>query len=58
MKSGKNEQIESFRKTARALGCHEDKEKFEAQLGRIAAHKPQEPMSRKIVKKRRSNNKK
>jgi len=39
MKSGKAEQIEAFRKTARALGCDEDKEKFEAKLRKIAAQK-------------------
>jgi hypothetical protein len=33
-------QLERFRATARALGCDEDKEKFEAALGTIAAHKP------------------
>jgi hypothetical protein len=36
----KNSQVERFRETARALGCDEDKERFEAQLGKIAAHKP------------------
>ncbi len=34
-------QIERFRETARALGCDENKERFEATLGKIAAHTPQ-----------------
>jgi hypothetical protein len=34
-------QLEKFLETARALGCDEDKEKFEAALGKIARHKPQ-----------------
>jgi hypothetical protein len=29
-----------FLETARALGCDEDKEKFEAALRKVAAHKP------------------
>jgi hypothetical protein len=33
-------QFERFVETARALGCDEDKERFEEQLGKIAAHKP------------------
>jgi len=33
-------QFDRFFETARALGCDEDKEKFEAQLGKIADHKP------------------
>jgi hypothetical protein len=33
-------QIDRFIETARALGCDEDKEKFEAALAKIAAHKP------------------
>lgn len=33
-------QIERFRETAPGIGCDEDKEKFEAQLGKIAEHKP------------------
>ena len=33
-------QMQRFIETARALGCDEDKEKFEAALGKIAAHKP------------------
>jgi hypothetical protein len=41
---GKAAQIERFRATARALGCDEDKEKFEATLGKIAAHKPNKEM--------------
>lgn len=33
-------QLKRFKSAARALGCDEDKEKFEAQLGQIAEHKP------------------
>ncbi len=58
MKSGKNEQIEAFRKTARALGCDEDKDKFESQLGKIATHKqkpvgPKKPPTQKASRSRR-----
>ncbi|TAL77317.1 MAG: hypothetical protein EPN75_13240 [Beijerinckiaceae bacterium] len=38
-------QIERFRETARALECDEDKDRFEAKLGKIARHKPQKPTS-------------
>lgn len=34
------DQLSRFKETARALGCNEDKVKFEAQLRKIAAHKP------------------
>jgi hypothetical protein len=34
------EQVKRFLETARAFGCDEDKEKFEAALGKIAAHRP------------------
>lgn len=34
-------QVERFMEAARSLECDEDKEKFEAQLGKIAAHKHQ-----------------
>jgi hypothetical protein len=37
----KTSQIDRFRETARALGCDEDKEKFEATLRKVAAHKPE-----------------
>jgi hypothetical protein len=42
---GKNEkpdapQFDRFLETARALGCGEDKEYFEAKLGAIARHRP------------------
>jgi hypothetical protein len=36
-------QINRFFETARALGCDEDKERFEEALGRIAARKPKKP---------------
>jgi hypothetical protein len=33
-------QLSRFVETARALGCDEDKEKFEAALRKVAAHRP------------------
>jgi hypothetical protein len=39
-KDKNGDQINRFIDTARALGCDEDKEHFEAALGKIAAHKP------------------
>jgi hypothetical protein len=33
-------QFGRFVETARKLGCDEDKERFEAALGKIAAHRP------------------
>lgn len=41
------EQIERFLETARSLGCDQDKEKFEAALAKIAAHKPVRASKRK-----------
>ena len=35
------EQGRSFIETARALGCDEDEVRFDAALGKIARHKPQ-----------------
>lgn len=32
-------QLDRFVETARALACDEDKERFEAMLGKVAAHK-------------------
>ena len=46
------DQHERFIETARALGCDEDKDKFEAALGKIAAHKPiRRPEKEKNVSK-------
>jgi hypothetical protein len=39
-KNPQDEQLLRFLETARALGCDEDKERFEAALGKIARHKP------------------
>jgi branched-subunit amino acid aminotransferase/4-amino-4-deoxychorismate lyase len=39
--------LKRFKSAARALGCDEDKEKFEAQLGKIAEHKPAKDMPQK-----------
>jgi hypothetical protein len=33
-------QFKAFLETARALGCDDDKEQFEAKLGAIARYKP------------------
>ena len=33
-------QVQRFIETARAIGCDEDRGRFEAQLGEIARHKP------------------
>lgn len=38
--SPQDDQLSRFIETARALGCDEDKERFEKQLGEIATHKP------------------
>jgi len=56
MKTQKPEtQFDRFIETARALGCDEDKGRFEKQLGEIAAHKtakgpPRAPKERKTKK--------
>jgi hypothetical protein len=49
----KHEQIERFRATAAALGCDEDREKFESALRKVATHKP----SMKSAKKKRPDSK-
>jgi hypothetical protein len=43
-------QVARFVETARALGCDEDKAKFEAALGKIAAHKPTKRTQKKAAK--------
>lgn len=45
------EQHKRFLEAARALECDEDKEKFEARLGKIAGRKPQraEPEGKKLT---------
>jgi hypothetical protein len=47
-------QHDRFVDVARALGCDEDKEKFEATLGKIAAHKPSKDKAMKRPLKGRS----
>lgn len=44
-------QIARFKSTARALECDEDKDRFEAALGKITSHKPakNEPKPKKKV---------
>ena len=49
----KTSQIERFKETARALGCDEDKERFEAALGKVAAHKPAIAAKKKRPAKKR-----
>jgi hypothetical protein len=52
------EQVSRFIETARALGCDEDKERFEAKLGKIARQRPkkesgamrQKPKDKKAAK--------
>lgn len=46
------EQLTRFLETARALGCDEDKEKFEAALRKVAAHKPVKGPGKKKANKR------
>ena len=46
-------QFERFVETARAIGCDEDKERFEAALGKVAAHKPTQPHTEKTKRTRR-----
>jgi hypothetical protein len=52
--SEKAAQIERFMETARALGCDEDKERFEGALGKIAAHKPRDAQKKEYVKAKAS----
>jgi hypothetical protein len=40
-------QFDRFVETARALGCDEDKKRFEESLGNIAAYKPPKKPSKK-----------
>lgn len=48
-------QFERFVETASALGCDEDKERFEKQLGKIAAHKPKNAVIKNpTLKKKRT----
>ncbi|MGO9005592.1 MAG: hypothetical protein ACLQIQ_12810 [Beijerinckiaceae bacterium] len=46
-------QFDRFKSTARALECDDDKDNFEAALGKIAAHKPAKalPKKKKAIKK-------
>jgi hypothetical protein len=47
-------QFEAFKATARALGCDEDKERFETKLRKIAT---QQPTKRTTSKKKRPDKK-
>jgi hypothetical protein len=49
-----SEQVIRFVETARVLGCDEDKEHFEAKLGKIAIHKPIREQPKKPAKKTKS----
>jgi len=41
-----SKQFETFKATARSLGCDEDKERFEAKLGKIARAKSKSPRAK------------
>jgi hypothetical protein len=46
-----DDKFSRFVETARALGCDEDKERFEKSLGKIAAFKPpKRPKAKKAAK--------
>jgi hypothetical protein len=49
----KPDQLRAFIETARALGCDEDKERFEAALGKVAAHKPERAPAKPRAAKRK-----
>ena len=51
-KSDQAAQHQRFIETARALGCDEDKERFEAALGKIATHKPADGPKKKRPRKK------
>jgi hypothetical protein len=51
---GSHDQLSRFIDTASALGCDDDKEKFEAALGKIAAHKPSKGETKKRSPKNRA----
>jgi hypothetical protein len=55
-KTDSQDQVLRFVETARALGCDEDKERFEKALGKIARHKPPSgaPPKPKIPKVKKS----
>jgi len=44
----KTPQIERFRETGRRLGCDEDKERFEAALGKIAVARPRRASNEEV----------
>ena len=54
IKKNASDQIARFKETARALGCDEDKERFETALGKVAAHKPAGAPKKKRLRKKRS----
>jgi hypothetical protein len=54
-KTEKQTQVQHFIETARALGCDEDKERFEEALGKFARHKPP-PDGPKHSKKTKTKN--
>ena len=51
---GRAVQHARFIETARAIGCDEDKEKFEDTLRKVAAHKPSKNEAKKRPLKGRS----
>lgn len=46
-KTSPNEQHQRFLETARKLGCDEDKDRFEAKLGKLATATRPEPKANK-----------
>jgi hypothetical protein len=53
-KTDPQDQVLRFVETARALGCDEDKERFEAKLGEIAKQRPKKDGALKPEPKKRS----
>ena len=53
--SNQSSQFDDFVATARALGCDEDKDRFESVLGKIAKAKSVEKQNERIQKTRRKN---
>jgi hypothetical protein len=46
-----SDQLARFVETARKLECDEDKERFEAALGKIASNKPAPPLKKSRMKR-------
>jgi hypothetical protein len=57
MGNEKQDQTERFKQAARELGCDEDEARFEANLKKVAQHKPP-PDPRAVNKPKKSETKK